>query len=260
MKHLKITVIASIIISLSLTGCTRSLFCTHGEGEIIERTLDIREFNQLELCGSFDAEIIQGEEFTVTARGHENIIRDLNTFVTNNTWRAKLDKACYNYYELTLFISLPEIESITVEGSGDVYTEGVFIQDQFSAVIKGSGDIFCANPIEAESVYLDIAGSGDIEAKIITDYTNSRIEGSGEIYLSGSSIEQDIYILGSGDYLSSNLMTDYTGVKITGSGNTEVNAAEALNITIEGSGNVYYTGYPSIDSRILGSGRIINNN
>jgi hypothetical protein len=260
MKHLKITVIASIIISLALTGCTRSLFCTHGEGEIIERTLDIRDFNELELCGSFDTEIIQGDSFSVTARGHENIIRDLSTFVIDNTWRAKLEKACYSHYELTLYITLPEIESITVEGSGDVYTQGVFVQDHFSAVIKGSGDIFCSNTIEAESVSLDIAGSGDIEAKIVTEYTHSRIEGSGGIFLSGSSLEQDIHILGSGDYIAPNLISDYAGIKIIGSGNTEVNVSEALDISIDGSGNVYYTGYPSIDSRIFGSGRIINNN
>lgn len=256
----KKTLIIGTLFLMVFSSCSRSLFCTKGEGDIIERQLDIEQFDKLILSGSFDARINQSDSFSIVAQGHENILNDLNLNVSGSTWEADLDERCYVDYELVLYINVPNLSEVELEGSGNIFIDGIFRSDRFKALIEGSGDIICYDSIVAPEIHFEIEGSGDIEAPVDCARLNARIEGSGDMYIDGYAEEQQIDILGSGDYLAFGTESFETRIDILGSGNTEIHALDILDVEIEGSGNVYYIGYPTITSRILGSGKIINKN
>jgi hypothetical protein len=256
----KIFTTTVILTAVLLSSCSRSLFCTKGEGPIVEKELSINSFNQLVLSGSFDTYITKSETFSVKAKGHENVINELNTNVSGNRWDAKLDRMCFVDFELILFIQIPELNSIELEGSGDAHIDGFFRQNYFDIITQGSGDIICHDTIDAINLNIEIEGSGDVEGTFTCDRIEARTEGSGDMRLYGLTNVQHINITGSGNYMGYGMDSYESYIDILGSGHTQVYASEVLDVEILGSGNVYYKGFPTITSRILGSGNIINKN
>lgn len=133
-------------------------------------------------------------------------------------------------------LQLPTIESLLIEGSGDVV--GDFAgADDVEISIEGSGDVE-ASGIDADAVTVSIGGSGDIELSGATTALRASIEGSGDI---------------DADDLSA---VDAT-TSIDGSGEIRVHATGTLDASISGSGTVTYSGGAKVTSSIDGSGEIV---
>ncbi len=131
-------------------------------------------------------------------------------------------------------LTVPALEGIWLEGSGNVTGSGVLTGD---AQVTSSG-------------------SGSITLSDLTlSSLSAKISGSGDVTLSGASVGSVVVLSGSGDYDGSGLRTLHTTVSSNGSGQTRVNAADYLFVTLSGSGDVAYTGAPAqINRDISGSG------
>ena len=89
----------------------------------------------------------------------------------------------------------------------------------------------------------------------------ARLQGSGDIVLTGSAPKQRAVISGSGDIHNFGLNSGEAITEIVGSGDIEVLVQERLDVRISGSGSVSYKGTPTdINSTIVGSGNIRNAN
>ena len=75
--------------------------------------------------------------------------------------------------------------------------------------------------------------------------------------LSGSAVEQDIEVSGSGRYEAAELQSQKVTADISGSGQVEVAVSRELQVDISGSGTVTYSGDPSVSQSVSGSGRVI---
>lgn len=134
-------------------------------------------------------------------------------------------------YELTL----PAIESVGVEGSGDVEAD-------FSGVSE---------------VDIDVRGSGDVTGTALAaDGVTVSVAGSGDIRLTGESDDLSVAISGSGDFLGRGLETESTTITIAGSGDAEVFASDTLDASIAGSGSVRFTGGARVTAEVAGSGDV----
>lgn len=135
-------------------------------------------------------------------------------------------------YELTV----PDLEAITMDGSGDVV-----------ATVSADGDL-----------RVDVDGSGDIEW---TGLAARRIEisvaGSGDVTLSGTAQELGIEIGGSGNVHGADLRAQAVDVVVRGSGDVDVSPVDSLSVDILGSGTVTYSGEPTLDTTIAGSGEVV---
>ncbi len=134
-------------------------------------------------------------------------------------------------------ISLPSLEKISVNSSGDITV----------------GDSF-----PDKEMNFRIGGSGSITAKVNTEKIYSTIAGSGSLNLSGTTYLHSFEISGSGTINSYELNTSVSHVKVNGSGDSFISVEDSLKVRNYGSGNVYYRGTPRIDSVMMGSGKIIN--
>jgi hypothetical protein len=138
---------------------------------------------------------------------------------------------------VSILISTPEIRHLIVNGSGNIFAEGV---------LK-----------ESDQAIFNVNGSGSITADIDSmQNIRSVINGSGDIVLSGAVSNHNIKISGSGDIKSFGLKSDNTVVKISGSGNCRIHADVLLDAKILGSGDIYYKGSPELVTKIRGSGKI----
>ncbi|MCD4794836.1 MAG: DUF2807 domain-containing protein [Bacteroidales bacterium] len=255
----------SILFALSLavlffSGCKKGIFCTSGKGEIVTSVLTVGEFNKLEASGAFDIIVSQGDTQIVELEGHQNIIDRVKTSLVNNHLEIDLKKGCYNDYVLTIYITVPDIKEVKLNGSGNITIEEFDELNQLYLIITGSGNIYGNHNLPVNNLSFYISGSGNIDFAATSLNISSEIEGSGNATLSGTTNTHEAIIDGSGSFRTFNLISNNTSINIEGSGDCEVFTNNTLNIDISGSGNVYYKGYPNLNVNISGSGNVFDAN
>ena len=228
--------IVALLATVSFVGCIDddgSFGCTAGSGSIVEETFQFSEFKGLRLKCSADIFITQGEEFSVVAESQANILDNLDLQLDGDVLEIDLD-GCNRDFQLSLFITMPELTFLKISGSGNITGENLFT---------------------SENLTLRISGSGNMDLDLDYQTVNTKITGSGNMDLRGLCDEFDYTISGSGDINSFGLISDDGFIDITGSGDTEVFVNEFLSVKITGSGDVLFKGNPAeITSNITGSG------
>ncbi|WP_373552624.1 head GIN domain-containing protein [Haliscomenobacter sp.] len=213
--------------------------CVRGNGNNVSRELNLPNFTGVDLDISAEVIITQGDSFKVTVEGESNIIAELETDVRNGIWEIDFDRCVRDQDELTIFITMPRVRSLS---------------------ISGSGIITSTNIMEVDDIDLNISGSGKIDVGLDADDISSRISGSGRVVLEGEANSVEHTVSGSGDLFAFLLQTRDADIRVSGSGNSEVKVSENLNVRISGSGDVYYRGKPQVEVSISGSGKLVNAN
>ena len=245
MRKLKLFFIAMTCVSI-MTGCFIDVDdddgffgCTDGEGPIISEELNLDPFTGIELSINASVFVTQGPIQSVFVEGQQNIIDEIDRSVRNGIWEIELDDCVRNMEPLKVTITIPNVTSLRISGSGELVSENVLVIDDID---------------------LNISGSGDMDIAMEADDIESRISGSGTIIMEGVADDIDLEISGSGDYRAFNLEANRANVEIRGSGDAEVFVRDELDVKISGSGDVLYKGNPSIDVEITGSGEVIDAN
>lgn len=240
MKKLKLLYINFCL----LTAAALLLFsCSiRGKGDLISKTFEIVPFNGIVNNIEADIHITQAPTQTVEIVAQSNIINNISLEVTDGIMTIDfIKKNTHHFYPININISIPELSSLNLNSSGNIFTTNTFDS--------------CG------TVKINISGSGNIDAYFNANTkTYTTISGSGNLNLTGNSPDHDITIEGSGNVHTFPFYTYHTVVNIAGSGNCELTADSTLNVTISGSGNVNYKGHPVIHSTITGSGTINNSN
>lgn len=209
-----------------------------GEGPKVTKTLDLASFDGLSLAISADVMIQQGSNQSVKIEAQQNIIDNLKKEVKDGVWKIGFDKNVRNHESVKIWVTVQDIEQLSISGSGSIIGEGRFSNlGDLSLAISGSGNI----KFDADSKNLTVA-----------------ISGSGDMNLSGSTGASSMKISGSGDIEAFGLSARTCDVKISGSGDSSVNVSESLEVAIAGSGDVYYKGRPSVRSKVSGSGEVMS--
>ncbi len=245
MKNLKLLLLLSLALFI-VPGCYIDLDddddyfgCTRGNGDVETFTLDLDDFHSIRLTTSANVYLTQGNRQSVEVEADENLIDLLDTDVSGGEWDIEFDDCIVSYERFDIFITLPEIRSITSTGSGNIRGENDFLVDD---------------------IELKITGSGDIDVALQADDLEARISGSGDMDIEGECDDMELKISGSGDYNAFSLDALTADITISGSGDAEVYVEDYMDVRITGSGDVYFKGNPDIDVDITGSGDVIDRN
>lgn len=213
-----------------------------GNGNMTKITRSTTSYNGVKCAGSFDYILEAGTEGNITIEGEENLLDYIITEVKDGVLIVKTKKmvSLRTSYNKTITVTIPfqDISSVSLAGSGDLWSKNTINADTFKASISGSGDVSLT--IQANSIEASVAGSGDLTLK-------------------GNTTNLEASVAGSGDFHGFDLEADNTTVSVAGSGDADVVSRNYLKARVSGSGDIEYKGNPEIeDTKVAGSGSISN--
>jgi len=223
----------------------------------------------------------QGSPQSVVLEGKKDVLANIETEVTGGKltigregkWS---DWGWHNDLEITVYLTVQDIDAITVSGSGDLIAQTKLTGSDFKLSVSGSGSLQAE--VEATGdVDADVSGSGNLDLKgkfknfesdlsgsgeislvaSIAEVADFGVTGSGKVRASGTAQSVKASLSGSGKVLAANLETDKCTIHISGSGDVEINVKSELDANISGSGSVSYKGNPNhVNSHSSGSGHV----
>lgn len=232
------TLVAAVSCAAILAG-TATL--TARADDASEEMRSVESFTRIRNKGSFEVNVSVGPEQSVKVTADSDIIEHVETEVRGTTLHIKLEdrdnwRGYRNIEVLRVDITVPTLEAVRVDGSGDFEVRGVEGGD-FSAQVNGSGDIDLINT-KADRLSMDVKGSGDIEA-------------------SGSCTTLEVEVKGSGDVSARDMACESGDIGIMGSGDVDVTLTASVDVGIMGSGDVTVYGKPEkVKTRSMGSGEV----
>ena len=190
---------ALLVVPVLFSSCDKGVIGISGDGEIVEATLDVRDFDGFVNNIAADIYVTQGDEFSVVIEAQENIIDNLNIDeVDNGIWTIKYYRMVRWAKDVKIYITMPELTKARINGSGDIVGENAF---------NGM-----------DKLKLTIAGSGKINLEAYAEEVDLKIIGSGDIYLVGECDFLDCSISGSGGIHAFKMLAGEAGINVSGSG------------------------------------------
>ncbi|CAN5293900.1 head GIN domain-containing protein [soil metagenome] len=245
-------------------------------------TRSIENFTKLSFRVPGKLYLKQGSVQKVELEGPSDILKEIETEVNGgrlvigkegkwSDWNDWKDGA-----KITAYVTVKDIEAISVSGSGDLIGEGKFTTGDLNLNVSGSGsldvEVASSGTVEGDvsgsgnlnikgscnNFDSDVSGSGRVNLSItVRDLADFGVSGSGKIQAEGVAKQVKTSISGSGKVLASGLETDKCEVRISGSGDVEINVKSDLDAVITGSGTVTYKGNPAhVNSHSSGSGKV----
>lgn len=229
-----------------------------GEGEVLSREYQLRDFKGVVLDVPGELLVSQGEKY-INVSTNKNLFEWLNLHVSDSILYISLqDKVnVWRFDELKFVVSLPNPVFIKLDGSGDILIRDSLVTERAMELeIDGAGDII-VNHLSAKSVKLKVDGAGNIRCDdIFTNSVFTDIDGLGDVKLKGKANSHTVLIDGAGDIFSFDMVSENAIVEIDGTGDCELNVRETLNVDIDGAGSVFYKGNPETSITIDGTGSV----
>ena len=264
MKNLFLFLAAALVAVSCVFNLGDAVFVGHCTEEGIDYTevRDVKPFRALRTSLPCNVYYVQADKQEVRIESTEEFAAKVLTEVEDGTLLLKLESGRYPKLILRVVVSSPDIEDLSVSGSGSLFGEdGIHASDDLNLKVSGSGDIhtgtidckdFTARCSGSGSMHLEsvastgfsatVSGSGDIAIPVLKADGNAsaRVSGSGWIRLEEVDVNGDMEL------------------RTSGSGDIVVNGAcHYINATSSGSGsisgNLSHTG---ITSHTSGSGSV----
>jgi hypothetical protein len=228
----------AVIPLLLFSGCEEYVIGINGQGEIVEETVILDDFDGFVSGIAADIYVTQGDRQEVVIRAQQNIIDNIDLDrVYDGIWTITYHQWVGYSKPVKIYITIPTLTKAAISGSGDIYGVTPFTDlDDLILRVSGSGNI----DLETESASLDVS-----------------VSGSGDLKLSGITDDLDLVVSGSGNLKAMGLVTRRADLRISGSGSARLKVEDFLRVYVSGSGDVIYEGNPELDIHISGSGTVI---
>ena len=164
---------------------------------------DVESFSGISLSISGDLLLTQGNPQQVVIEAEENSLGKIVTEVKDGVLKIKREKGWrQNLKNVTIWITVPEIDGLYLAGSGSIVAE---------------------NSVNADELEIKISGSGSVKLEELkSNEVGTAISGSGNVHLVGTANELDIAISGSGGIKAGDFEVSECSARISGSGSCVV--------------------------------------
>lgn len=242
MKQHILSIVVSGLITCLFLSCSRDS-CPLGSGAAASEDRGLDSFNTIVLYGKVNLILTQDSKQQVTISGGKNLLRGIQTTVSQQTLTIKDNNNCLLSppdSRVNVYISTGQLQKITYYGAGDVSSTNTLQASHFTVDCwKGSGTFKLA------------LQAGEVDALVRNE--------NATVILTGTADSSYIYCGEAGSVDMSGLATTATALDSKTIRDIYVDASHALHANIVYRGNVYYKNNPPvIDTLITDEGRLIH--
>jgi hypothetical protein len=188
-----------------------------GSGKLDTETRTVASFNRIESNLGVNVIVHIGEPQKVTVTIDDNLMDLLKTEVHGRTLEISARKSYSTKQDCTVEVTVPELEGISSNGSGDVEVHDLNGGD-FAYDLSGSGNFSAWGKVDRLNI--EINGSGNVDTRQLNaDDVEVSINGSGDATVAAKN-SLDIEVNGSGS-VSYQGNPEHIHQSISGSGSIE---------------------------------------
>lgn len=265
MKYLILIVLSCLLAASCIIriggGASIVGYCTE-DGIDYTEVREVGRFNAISSSLPCTVYFSQSDKQEVRVESTKELAPNVLTVIEDGTLKLKLKEGRYPKLILRVVISVPDIQSISLRGSGDLIHEGSFrTGNSLSVKVSGSGDIrmgdiVCkafeghtsgsgnlrSGSVRCDGFGVSTSGSGDVDITTLVASGNgsARASGSGDISLRQVTVDGDLDLktTGSADILVSGSCRDVTA-STSGSGDISGDLSHAgMRVKSSGSGEI----------------------
>lgn len=239
-KSIQLLVCGAFLVTFLASAQWSSNDKKKGNGNVVTETRTTSDYDAIKISGSFDVDLVAGQEGKIILKGEENLLSAIKVEVEDNVLKVYVERNSNIRpsigKKIQVTIPFDKISEVNLSGSGNIQSKNVIKNDKFLAKLSGSGNFNLA--VDSNNLELNLSGSGNVRLK-------------------GNASNFTTKLSGSGDIDTTELQSKIVDVNVSGSGNSKINCKESLTARVSGSGNIKYTGNPEKrDVKVSGSGNI----
>jgi hypothetical protein len=188
-----------------------------GSGDMESRTMDLPDFDAIDVGGAFDLEITIGDEQKVIMTIDDNLWDNLEADVSGGTLELGWDKSCNPDGDCTVVIVVRDLKSVDVHGASSVEIAG-YKGQSFEFNVSGAAELEMDGVVD--ELEISVSGAGDIDTRdLLAKSVEISVSGAGEAKVYASeSFEGRVSGVGNIDYYGD---PEHTKVKVSGMGDID---------------------------------------
>lgn len=234
-----------LVLSAALLACTvtlPSLQRVTGSGNVITLNQDYADFDRVEITNAFQADIQQGDSFSVVVRIDDNLEEYLHVTQSSARLTIGLERDStfsLNRVTLEVDITMPVLAAIEVSGAGSATLSGFESSEAFDVEASGASTI--GGDLRTGDIRISASGASSVS-----------LSGSGgalSLDLSGAS-QADLEEFETTDVDA--ILGDASSAVVNPSGTLDVDASGASSLSYVGSpllGRMDLSGASSVDEK-----------
>ncbi len=222
--------------AVTLFSCFRNRTIT-GSGNIKKEKRQTGSFTGIDVESVVDVEVRNGPVAEVVVEADDNLVPYIYTEVKGDNLVISIRKMnSFRNCTFKVYVTAPEVESISNSGTGTVTTDGV---------LKNSN-----------SISLSSSGAGNMDVNVDAPSVDADVSGAGKIVIQGRTKNYKAELSGAGSISSYDLLSEKAEAEVSGVGNIKLHASVSLKATVSGAGDIRYRGDAAVESSISGVGKV----
>ncbi len=182
-------------------------------------------YHGIEVSNAFNVYISQDGQEALAVSASDTKYRDhIKTEVVNGILKISYEQGTWNSgnKKLRAYISVKQLDKLTVSGACDVFIKGGLKADELQVVQSGASDL---------------KGSGfDVQRLSV------ELSGASDMTISGSAARLKVEASGASDFKGFDLVTQYCDADASGASDIKITVNKELNVKASGASDVRYKG------------------
>jgi len=220
----KAAIILSAIVFAAFLGSCIFTGSIKGNGNVVEETRDLVDFNKISVSRGMNVYITQGVSTKVLVKADENLLKIIETYVEDGTLKVTCTKGIRNATSNKVYVTVSDIKLIKSTSGSNVFSE----------------DSLKTENLEVKST----AGSNVHLTLIAGDLSISAVAGS-NIFLDGTAKSVTIKANSGSNIKAGDLMAENCDAKVSSGANIWIKVQNGLTAKASSGGNLFYSGEPN---------------
>lgn len=201
-----------------------------GNGELVTRERETRDFDGVETCCGLRVELTKGNQHAVRVAAESNVQEYVLTEVTGGRLEVRLKKNLNlkTKEDIVIYVTMPDL---TYAGA------------------SSAGDLICMSAFSGKDLELEASSGGNVKVEFTGSRVRAKASSGGDIELSGSGETIRADASSGGDVKAKNFAAQEGDADASSGGGVSVRVSDKLKVDASSGGGVKYYGSPAeIDS------------
>jgi hypothetical protein len=215
--------VAFTVCAVVFTSSCGLVDCTKGSGHPATQQRKVSDFNKINIAGSFRITLKQDSSLNISITGDDNLLKLVETNVSDNVLIIKMDKEACPNNQMTLTIGVHNLKAIEAAGALELYSNGL---------------------LNVQDMKLNFSGESRIKLNLDAANLTTTVSGDADITLNGQADTHLVNFSGSERFNAFGFVVSDYDIQSAGNDECEINVLHSLNLHTSGVSTIKYKGAP----------------